>query len=106
VTARISFTVVDPRSSGSSKAGHSGPLVGEDLVRALHLTAVEPMLSVEIEADERLHHDDRFRLGGCGLDRADVDDVLMDEGRVASRQRVDGELVVGVVHAGDATGLP
>ena len=51
----------------------------------------------KIQANEGKGQRDRLRLGVCVLRREGIDDVLVNERRIAMRQRVAAQLVVGVL---------
>ena len=53
----------------------------------------EAFFVVQVEADEPERQADRLRLRGRGLHGVRIDDVLMDERRIAVRQCVRGQLI-------------
>lgn len=61
----------------------------------LDLSARMPLLDVQVEADERERDRDRLRAVVSRLRRIGIDDVLMDERRIAARQRVGAQLFIG-----------
>ena len=65
-------------------------------MRSLHAAAGPVVLDVQVHASQPERDRDRLgRLVGL-LHRPRVDDVLMDERRIAVRERVAAQLVVGV----------
>ena len=62
-------------------------------MRRLNLPPRIAALEMEVQADERKGHADRLRLLRRALRRERVDDMLVNEVRVAVRQRVGGQLI-------------
>jgi hypothetical protein len=69
-------------------------VLGELHVRPLHLAAGEVLFEVEIQADEAEDDADGLGIRTSMLDRVGVNDVLMDKGRVAELEGVEGQFVI------------
>src|SRR5580704_7672559 len=69
---------------------------GELHVYALDLPPGELSLHEEIQANEGKGQRDRLGLGVCVLRREGIDDVLVNERRIAMRQRVAAQFVVAM----------
>ena len=68
-------------------------LLRETPVRRLNLPPRIAALEMEVQTDERKGNADRLRLLRRALRRERVDDMLVNEVRVAMRQRVSGQLI-------------
>jgi hypothetical protein len=69
-------------------------VLGELHMRPLHLAAGEVLFEVEIQADEAEDNADGLGIGTSLLDRIGVNDVLMDKGRVAKLEGVEGQVII------------
>ena len=69
-------------------------VLGELHMRPLHLAAGEVLFEVEIQADEAEDNADGLAVRTSTLDRVGVNDVLMDKGRVAELEGVEGQFVI------------
>jgi hypothetical protein len=65
-------------------------------VGPLNLSPGESLLDMKVEAGQGKREIDRLGQAGGALRREGIDDVLMDEGRIAALQRIGAQLVVDV----------
>jgi hypothetical protein len=104
-SAITAWTVIEPRSSGSTNLGPSRPLRCDDLVNPLNLPAREPVLDVQEQPHQRLGDPDRSIGRHRRMNRVRIDDVLMDERDIVQAERIGGHLLIRLVVGGHPTSV-
>jgi len=72
-------------------------LASKSRVRPLHLSAGEALFEIEIQSDQSEDDGDRLAARAGMLHRVRINDVLMDELRIAEFERVESELGIEVL---------